>query len=377
MRLIVISGMHRSGTSAVARIVNLMGVDLGAEERLMGAKPDNPTGFWENLSFSSFNDDLLAYLGGRWDDPPVLLAGWEGDSGLDPWRDRALEVLDDQFSGEIGGWKDPRMSLLLPFWRTVVDIEPGLLVLRHPAEVAASLAARDAMAEDRSARLWLRYVVAARRNDPAALLVPYDDLFNDLDNTVDRFAAHLEIEAPAEATRITIASFLDGGLRHHDASGDPGSGRDVQLAALTYTAMTEGRDEALVAALSASVDAGLLLQIVGHLGDAVARLERHRDELLAERDVAVSQRDELARDKRERIEQHRVALATSEERLEIQSAQLGRLEATGERLGADLRAATRRVDEVEHALAQAESRIDELTRSPVARVKAWLAEMAP
>ena len=62
-------------------------------------------------------DTLLNDLGGGWDDMPEFPAGWmEKFSGL---RKRALEIhreLAGSSSGAVWGWKDPRASLLLPFW---------------------------------------------------------------------------------------------------------------------------------------------------------------------------------------------------------------------------------------------------------------------
>lgn len=375
--MIVISGMHRSGTSAVARVVNLLGVDLGAEDRMMAPKPDNPTGFWEHASLSAFNDDLLGFLGGRWDDPPVLLSGWEQDDALEPWREKAEALLEGQFEGDIAGWKDPRMSLLLPFWRTVVNIEPGVLVVRSPSEVAGSLEARDGMDREQAARLWLRYIVAARRNDPEALVVDYAGLLGDPEATADRIAAHLELDLPGTDVRAAISDFLDRGLRHHDDKPvEPATGA-LALAEIAYAAVTAGNDESLIEALAASIDAVHLADSVAQLEAAVPRLEAHRDDLVRERDIAVAQRDELLDERtglRSRVDELRAALDTAAERIGIKSGEMGRLESSNARLGADLRAAQTRIAELESALASAQAELEAATRSPVARVKAWISD---
>lgn len=383
MRLVVVSGMHRSGTSAVARIINLLGIDLGDEDRLMEAKADNPTGFWENLSLSGFNDDLLGFLGGRWDDPPVLLDGWETAPSLDPWRERARTLVTEQLSGEIAGWKDPRMSLLLPFWRTVVPIEPGVLVLRHPKEVAASLGARDDMPAEVAAELWLRYVVAARSNDPDALVLAYDDLFTDLEGTVERLVDHLRVDPPPDDVRTSITSFLDPGLRHHQEEGSAGP-PEMVLADLTFDAVRAGRDRSLIEALAGSFAVPVLGESVGALRDVVARLEEHRDDLIRQRDVAVGLRDqgllredELRRERdayRDRFEHLAARAASFDERLAMKSAQMERLEATGMRLREELARGLSRAEEAESLLAAARNRIAELTRSPLAGPRAWVQE---
>src|SRR5437764_4320640 len=71
-RVVCLLGMHRSGTSALTRVLNLLGMDLGSEYRLEGSRPGNPAGLWEYAPFLHINDRLLAAFGGTWDRPPPL-----------------------------------------------------------------------------------------------------------------------------------------------------------------------------------------------------------------------------------------------------------------------------------------------------------------
>ena len=57
---VCIAGMHRSGTSMVARLVNLLGVDLGPEGEQPRPAPDNVAGFWEDPRFVALSDEALA-----------------------------------------------------------------------------------------------------------------------------------------------------------------------------------------------------------------------------------------------------------------------------------------------------------------------------
>src|SRR5262245_57953734 len=57
--IICVLGMHRSGTSVAARLMNLLGIDLGVEEHLLGPQPDNPKGFWEYQPILALNEELL------------------------------------------------------------------------------------------------------------------------------------------------------------------------------------------------------------------------------------------------------------------------------------------------------------------------------
>jgi hypothetical protein len=222
-------GMHRSGTSFAAGALRFLGVSLGDPERHMRPGGDNPAGYFELQSVMELNEELLAHLGGAWDQPPVLDPGWEADPGLEPFRARATQVLDEAFTPAtigVGGttiaWKDPRLSLLLPFWRTVIPVAATIVLVRDPLEVAASLGSRKyAVAAPQAASLWLRYLYAAVANDPGHLLVRYDDFFNDLRGTMTAIAQHFGVPVPNDAAVAATNEHLDPSLRHHDVDAPP------------------------------------------------------------------------------------------------------------------------------------------------------------
>ena len=62
-----ILGMHRSGTSLVTRVVNILGAYIGEEEELFLVKPDNPMGNCEHYAINSIHDRILMEMGRRWD----------------------------------------------------------------------------------------------------------------------------------------------------------------------------------------------------------------------------------------------------------------------------------------------------------------------
>src|SRR5689334_10174307 len=220
---VCVTGMHRSGTSVVAGALAHLGVSLGDPSRLLKAGADNPKGYFEIRAVVELDDELLAHLGGAWDQPPVLDPGWEHAPGLAPFRDRADAGLRASFGAEaargpVMAWKDPRLSVLLPFWRTVTPIATTVVVVRGPVEVAASLAVRGySVGAAQAASLWLRYVYAATAADPGHLLLRHADLFEDLSGTIARLAAHLGLPAPDAAAAAAVRDHLDTGLRHHDA----------------------------------------------------------------------------------------------------------------------------------------------------------------
>ncbi len=221
--VVCVMGMHRSGTSFAASALRHLGVSLGDPARHMRPGGDNPAGYFELQSVMELNEELLANLGGAWDAPPVLDPGWEQDDGLEPFRVRAAQVLRDAFAPDaLGGtpeaiaWKDPRLSLLLPFWRTVHPVDATILLVRSPLEVAASLASRKyTVGAPQAAGLWLRYLYAAAANDPAHLMVRYGDFFVDLRATLTAIAAHIGAAPPSDDAIVAVANELDPSLRHH------------------------------------------------------------------------------------------------------------------------------------------------------------------
>lgn len=219
---VCVTGMHRCGTSFLAGALRFLGVSLGDPERFMRPGADNPAGYFEIQSIAELNDELLAHLGGAWDQPPVLDPGWEREHGLDDFRARAAQILDDTFGPEpersaLIGWKDPRLSLLLPFWRTVAPIATTIVMVRDPREVAASLGARRYRVDaPQAASLWLRYLFAATANDPGHLIVRYRDAFDDLPGTLAAVAGHLGLDAPDDHVLAEVRASLDPDLRHYD-----------------------------------------------------------------------------------------------------------------------------------------------------------------
>ena len=195
---LLVLGMHRSGTSAVARALNLCGVALG--DALMPARADNPAGFWEHAEVVQVHDALLAALGMAWDDPRPMPVGWLDSDGARQAQD-ALEAIVRRDFAQVPLWavKDPRLCRLVPLWRRMLaglDIQVrALLVGRHPGEVAASLAARDGLAVETSGLLWARHLLDAV-GDTGGLrrvAVDYDALLRDPQAELARIADGLDL----------------------------------------------------------------------------------------------------------------------------------------------------------------------------------------
>src|ERR1700745_2298047 len=103
----------------LTRLLHTCGLYLGTEGELMPAQADNPDGFWEHLGFVALNDELLNELGGAWDLPPNADENLKR-AELDPLRTKARLLIERFDSAHIWGWKDPRNSLVLPFWQELL-----------------------------------------------------------------------------------------------------------------------------------------------------------------------------------------------------------------------------------------------------------------
>ena len=232
MRVVIIMGMHRAGTSLTARIANLAGVDLGPERHLLPATIDNPIGYWEERRVVQLNDTLLGVLGGWWHEPPALAPGWEHDWQLDALRVWAAQLvaerLDDPSLAQSTGYKDPRFSLLLPFWRTVVDVTSTVISLRDPREVVDSLVRRDGLAPEHAASLWLRYTLSSIEAAPEALAVRYDDWFAQPAATLELLCRHLGFEHD-NTLLDAVTKLVDPTLRRSERKGRWGPLADAAL----------------------------------------------------------------------------------------------------------------------------------------------------
>lgn len=214
---VCVVGMHRSGTSMVAAALSAAGVHLGGREAMQSPTPENPRGFWEHRRFVELNDLLLTTLGGSWDLPPPLPESWPRDPRLEPLR-RDAEALLATFAGrKLWGWKDPRNSLTLPFWRGLVNDDLRIVVcLRHPLEVAASLAQRNGHTRALAFRLWSSYNRAIVENSTPGerLVTHYSSYFPDACPEISRLLRLLHID-PADEVVERCAAMIAPDLRHH------------------------------------------------------------------------------------------------------------------------------------------------------------------
>lgn len=221
--IVVVLGMHRSGTSAITRGLQELGIGLG--DNLMGANPsDNPKGYWEDLEMYSLNDKLLAMVGRAWDDlRPIASSNWEGNA-IDRLRIEAIELVTRKTAETpLWGFKDPRTARLLPFWKPIFEnlgLEPRYLIcIRHPLSVAHSLTARAEFPLEKSCLLWLEHTIAAvtETHGASRIVVDYDLFIENPVRELERVHSALHVgtlDLEALAASEYVRDFLEPGLRH-------------------------------------------------------------------------------------------------------------------------------------------------------------------
>lgn len=218
---VVVLGMHRSGTSLITRLVNLVGMSMCRDDDLVIGRAGNPRGHWEAQSMNAFNDELLGELGARWYCPP------RNDQGaferlVATHGARALATLADAHPSRPYVWKDPRTSILLPFWaRVLAGRVAYVLAVRHPFEVCDSLERRDQFAPRLGLALWERYTREGilRAAGAPVVIGTYDEVLAAPVEWCERLAAFLSgLGLPAEMNAPGVKAFVSPGLRHSERS---------------------------------------------------------------------------------------------------------------------------------------------------------------
>ncbi len=228
--------MHRSGTSALARSINILGPGISAD--LMTANDFNPTGYWEPQPVVRLDEKVLAHFQRHWADPKPFPKGWTQSAAMAKFADRARATLEADLprSGS-AVVKDPRLSRVLPLWTEALAARDGdpvyLIACRHPMEVAQSLARRDGLSIEHGLQLWLSYMLEAEAatRDARREVIHYEDLLQDWRQAlapVCRYPGLLNIAEIDGAQAAEVDSFLTPGARHHDASqSDFGTDQDI------------------------------------------------------------------------------------------------------------------------------------------------------
>lgn len=206
-KMVLILGMHRSGTSSLAGMLKHYGLHLG--EEISTNNKHNQKGNQEHFPARKINNTLIKLQGGTWYDPRVVI-------DVPAEMVQEINTLKAQFRAEsrIYGIKDPRMVFCTTAWKDDNTVYVG--TIRHPALVWQSLEARNALLPDKVVadwdEVWYQY--------NAQLLALYKDSPFPIVN-FDWPAQRYQKAVKAIALSLGLSgddAFFDPNLRHQETT---------------------------------------------------------------------------------------------------------------------------------------------------------------
>ena len=323
---VVVLGMHRSGTSALARVLNLMGLYFGGEGSSTGRNVENAKGFWERRDVRTLNDQILLAADSDWDCVSQFSPERIPDAVRARYVSLATDITMDLDAHRPWFLKEPRMCMLLPLWRQAMELPVCVHVCRNPVAVARSLQVRNEIPIAVGLALWELYNVRAlaASADLPRVFSSYEDLLVRPAKAVAHLRAGLvqhgsyPLREPADS-ELTAA--LDRNLRHQRASqsalkaATPRQRRlyDLLTGAIADPAIVETVPTVSQDSLDVLREYEKSVDLAGRRS-AVERREQERTALRTSVQLAMKNLD-LAHAK-ERIEDWRERAGTAERRLE-------------------------------------------------------------
>jgi hypothetical protein len=204
---VLIAGMYRSGSSAIARMLSLCGCGL--------PKTSLPTEAGEELAsiITNMNDEILASAGSRWDDWEAFNPDWHDSPAAEDFHERAQAILAGEFGeSRLFAIKDARICRLLPFWRKALRefgaVAAIVCPIRNPLDVVASLHKSEGIDLATAQLVWLRHVLDAEAFSRGAKrsFVYHEELFGSSGVIAQRLGHELGISWPRRSTLTDLES---------------------------------------------------------------------------------------------------------------------------------------------------------------------------
>ena len=219
-KLVVVLGMHRSGTSVITKALECVGVELG-NNLMEAAIGDNDLGFFEDLEIVDFNDQLLAECNKNWYSSEIIQNYDVENLIRRGYLIRAVEMMRRKLNNKkCFGYKDPRTAKLLPFWSKVYEAANFdtyfILALRNPLNVIRSLQQRDGIECEHAYYLWADYITSslAFLKNKKFIAIDYDNLLNDPRKVISQISEFLDMQLNLSALDIYEQQIIKKSLRH-------------------------------------------------------------------------------------------------------------------------------------------------------------------
>lgn len=221
---IIIHGVHRSGTSLTANLVEKMGAWFARPDQQMPSRGDNIKGFWERLDVVAINDAILQDCTMSWNSLKPGLPENRIDALADKYGQRIQAVVEDLNTYNVWLLKDPRLSFTWPVWqRFVGDNTYHIFVTRHPLAVARSLEKRNAMPLQCGLAFWTQQNLAILRHlrsEQSTCHILFDRSQDQLLKLVETLGEFLNSDSPAlnQLSEAQIDTIIDRSLIHQSGA---------------------------------------------------------------------------------------------------------------------------------------------------------------
>jgi len=219
--LILVLGMKRSGTSALTKGLEVMGVSLG--DHLMPPNEFNKKGYWEDWDFHELNREMLIASSRNRARRILPLTEKEKIHLLQSdYAQRAAQLLLKKIPpGQPFAVKVPTSSILIPFWKTICDhLQLSLsivIALRNPISVANSVECSFEDLQEKSFWIWASSMLTSLIYSEGyqRILVDYDELIGNPSRQMERVAVELNLKIDEDRLKNYTDYFIDPSLRHH------------------------------------------------------------------------------------------------------------------------------------------------------------------
>ena len=366
--IVLVLGMHRSGTSLCSHILSTLGVDMVDE---IGVNRGNDKGHWERWEIVEFHDRILRLFNrdyfGRFHDFALPVAWW-AEPRVAQIRKEMVAFLERRMGSSYFGFKDPRTVRLMPVWHQILNelkLAPKrVLCLRNPAQIGRSLNAHDGLDRDIGEYRWLVHMIDFFRytTNFDFCTIEYEEWFNNPSSNIEKLQKFLDLQwQQSEADLgLVLSGIIDPGARHDDADHRKA---DQPLVRTLYTlASRAGQDEArdqIAYIVSQFISFQQLqrpfLQAYEDVAKTAAKYPEIEQQAMALR-AAVSERDAAVEAAEGRAGGAEARLAEALAEIEQQRAQIGELA----REPGEARSLKESLVERETACSDLSRRVDEL-----------------
>ncbi len=226
-RIIAVVGVPRSGTSAITKGLDAMGIDIGKN---LNSPPDigNEKGFFEDADINSLNYGLLKMLTGKPDNAILIDLKNIPEQVITIFKSAAKNILKERLCNtDIFGFKDPFIAKLLPIWMEIfneLQLNVSFVVVcRNPKSSALSMVKRGNMDIIIAYYIWLSGMVSVfdcilnPMLSSDAVFVDYDDMLENPEEQLLKIASRLKLKIDHEnnpAFKEYINDFLTNSMRH-------------------------------------------------------------------------------------------------------------------------------------------------------------------